>query len=117
MDLNPEGGWMITGANRGLGFETARQLGQQGVTVIVAAGDSQKGDVKLEVTNKSDQTAAAKFVEEKFGHLDILINNAGSPMKRLGSRTRPARLRRKIVARASRRISLHRSPLLRRFLH
>jgi NAD(P)-dependent dehydrogenase (short-subunit alcohol dehydrogenase family) len=83
---------LITGANKGLGFEMARQLGQAGVKVLLAARDPQKGEaaaeslrgegldaqsLKLDVTNKADHTAAAAFVEERFGRLDILINNAG----------------------------------------
>jgi NAD(P)-dependent dehydrogenase (short-subunit alcohol dehydrogenase family) len=83
---------LITGANKGLGFEMARQLGQQGVTVVLAARDAQKGKaaaeklqgegldvqfLKLDVNEKADYAAAAKFLEGKFGHLDILINNAG----------------------------------------
>jgi NAD(P)-dependent dehydrogenase (short-subunit alcohol dehydrogenase family) len=83
---------LITGANKGLGFEMARQLGQHGVTVIVAARDKKKGEdaaaklraegfeahpLKLDVTAKEDYAKAAKFVADKFGHLDILINNAG----------------------------------------
>jgi len=83
---------LITGANRGLGLETARQLGQKGVTVIVAARTSAAAEetaaklkaegidafpVKLDVTNAADRKAAAKTVGEKFGKLDILINNAG----------------------------------------
>lgn len=65
----------------------ARQLGQQGVTVIVAARDPEKGKaaaksvgaefLKLDVTSQEDRDAAAKFIEQKYGHLDILINNAG----------------------------------------
>lgn len=83
---------LITGANKGLGLEMARQLAQAGVTVALAARDQQKGEeaaeklrkegldvhfLKLDVTEKKDYAAAAKFLEEKFGRLDILINNAG----------------------------------------
>jgi NAD(P)-dependent dehydrogenase (short-subunit alcohol dehydrogenase family) len=83
---------LITGANKGLGLEMARQLGQAGVTVVLAARDSAKGQaaaeklkgegldayfLKLDVTKKEDYAAAAAFLEEKFGRLDILINNAG----------------------------------------
>ncbi len=83
---------LITGAYKGLGFETARQLGQQGYTVIVSARDLAKAEesaqklrdegidaapLKLEVTSEADQAAAAKFIEEKYGKLDVLVNNAG----------------------------------------
>jgi len=83
---------LITGANKGLGFEMARQLGQAGVTVVLAARDREKGEaaaeklrsegldaqsLKLDVTSKEDRAAAAAYLESKFGRLDILINNAG----------------------------------------
>ena len=83
---------LITGANKGLGFEMARQLGKAGVTVVLAARDPQKGEaaaaklradgldvqfLKLDVTDKADRAAASAFLDKKFGRLDILINNAG----------------------------------------
>jgi NAD(P)-dependent dehydrogenase (short-subunit alcohol dehydrogenase family) len=88
---------LITGANRGLGFETAKQLGEQGITVILAARQlsaaedaaeklKQQGidayGVQLDVTKDDDRKAAAKYIEDKFGKLDILINNAGVGSKR-----------------------------------
>ena len=91
---------LITGANRGLGFEMARQLGKQGVIVILAARDRQKGEeaaaklrdegmdvhfLKLDVNDKNDHAAAADFLDKQFGHLDILINNAGISAEPLGS--------------------------------
>jgi len=83
---------LITGANRGLGYETAKQLGEQGITVIVAArtqaaADTTAGKLKahgidahplqLDVTNPAHRVAAAKSIESQFHKLDILINNAG----------------------------------------
>jgi NAD(P)-dependent dehydrogenase (short-subunit alcohol dehydrogenase family) len=91
---------LITGANKGLGFEMARQLGQAGVMVLLAARDSGKGEaaaaklrdegldaqfLKLDVTDKKDRAAASAFLEEKFGRLDILINNAGISAEAFGS--------------------------------
>ena len=83
---------LITGANKGLGFEMARQLGQQGVAVLLAARDLTKGEaaaktlesegidaraVKLDVADSGDVKAVAALIEKDYGHLDILINNAG----------------------------------------
>ena len=83
---------LITGANKGLGLEMTRQLGRAGVTVVMTARDPQKGEaaaealrkegldvqfLKLDVTNRADHAAAVKFLEQNFGRLDILINNAG----------------------------------------
>jgi NAD(P)-dependent dehydrogenase (short-subunit alcohol dehydrogenase family) len=83
---------LITGANRGIGFETAKQLGEQGVTVILTARTlvvatesaeklKQQGidayGIQLDVTKAEERVTAAKYIEEKFGKLDILINNAG----------------------------------------
>jgi len=91
---------LITGANKGLGFEMARQLGKEGVTVVVGARDPQLGEaaaaklraegtdahfLKLDVTNPADHTAAATFLEDKFGRLDILINNAGISGEPIGT--------------------------------
>ncbi len=91
---------LITGANKGLGFEMARQLGRAGVSVLLAARDPQKGQaaaaklggegldvqfLKLDVTDKKDRAAASTFLEETFGRLDILINNAGVSAEALGS--------------------------------
>lgn len=83
---------LITGANKGIGLETARQLGQENITVLVGARDSQKGEaaaktlrdegvdaraIAIDVTNQKSIDAAAAAVERDFGRLDILVNNAG----------------------------------------
>jgi NAD(P)-dependent dehydrogenase (short-subunit alcohol dehydrogenase family) len=83
---------LITGANKGIGLETARQLAQQGVTVLVGARDLGRGTaaasalavqglaaeaIQLEVTDPASIAAAVALIEQRFGRLDILVNNAG----------------------------------------
>jgi NAD(P)-dependent dehydrogenase (short-subunit alcohol dehydrogenase family) len=83
---------LITGANKGLGLETARQLGAQGITVLIGARDAQRGAsavqsltkagitaaaVAIDVTDARSIAAAAAHVTATYGRLDILVNNAG----------------------------------------
>ncbi len=83
---------LITGANKGIGLEIARQLGAQGITVLIGARDEQRGReaaqklkaeqidahaVQLDVTEQATIDAVASQIENKFGKLDILVNNAG----------------------------------------
>jgi len=83
---------LITGANKGIGFQTARLLGARGITVLVGARDTGRGRraeqelraagadarfVQLDVTEEASAQQAAKWVEAEFGALDILVNNAG----------------------------------------
>ncbi|MFE3257252.1 SDR family NAD(P)-dependent oxidoreductase [Nocardia sp. NPDC059229] len=77
---------LITGANKGLGFETARQLVAAGNTVYVGSRDAERGrlaaaeigarSVQLDVTDDASVAAAAKIIEADGG-LDVLVNNAG----------------------------------------
>lgn len=83
---------LITGANRGLGFEVARQLGQAGYTVVIGARDPQKGNeaaellredgldaesVVLDVVDAASVERAADELRERHGSIDVLVNNAG----------------------------------------
>jgi NAD(P)-dependent dehydrogenase (short-subunit alcohol dehydrogenase family) len=83
---------LITGANRGIGFETARQLGKQGIKVLLGARNEERGkeaaaklkdeglDVEfllLDVDDEKTHETAAKYIETTFGKLDILVQNAG----------------------------------------
>jgi NAD(P)-dependent dehydrogenase (short-subunit alcohol dehydrogenase family) len=83
---------LITGGNKGIGFETARQLAKTGVHVIIGSRDRKKGveaslklqgeglaveALSIDVNSQSSIAEAAREVEKKHGRLDILINNAG----------------------------------------
>ena len=77
---------LITGANKGLGFETARRLIAEGHTVYIGSRDAERGRlaaeqlgarmVLLDVTDDASVAAAAKTIEAEGG-LDVLVNNAG----------------------------------------
>ncbi|CAL4968008.1 unnamed protein product [Urochloa decumbens] len=83
---------VVTGGNRGLGLEICRQLASNGVTVVLTARDEKRGaeavsilgslglsNVHFHQLDVSDPTSAvrlADFIKEKFGKLDILVNNA-----------------------------------------
>lgn len=83
----------ITGGNRGLGFETARILGKQGIKVVIGSRDLAQGQeaarklqadgaksveaVRFDVNKIKDHQAIFDYLNRKYGRLDILINNAG----------------------------------------
>ncbi|MET0975947.1 MAG: SDR family NAD(P)-dependent oxidoreductase, partial [Leifsonia sp.] len=78
---------LITGANKGLGFETARTLIGLGHTVYLGARDPERGAaaasalgarfVQLDVTDDASVAAAAGLIASEEGHIDVLVNNAG----------------------------------------
>jgi NAD(P)-dependent dehydrogenase (short-subunit alcohol dehydrogenase family) len=82
---------LVTGANRGIGFEICRQLGAAGYTIVLTARDAAKGARALtalrqqgvaahfhllDVTDQASVTQAAAFVAGEIGRLDALVNNA-----------------------------------------
>jgi NAD(P)-dependent dehydrogenase (short-subunit alcohol dehydrogenase family) len=83
---------LVTGANKGIGLETARQFGARGFTVLAGARDEERGQeaeralradgadvrfVQLDVTDDASVQQAADWIEREYGRLDILVNNAG----------------------------------------
>ncbi|KAG2725131.1 hypothetical protein I3760_01G052400 [Carya illinoinensis] len=87
---------VVTGSNKGIGFETVRQLASNGIVVVLTARDEKRGLEalqKLQYSGLTDQvvfhqldvsdpasiTSFADFIKTQFGKLDILVNNAGVP--------------------------------------
>lgn len=83
---------LITGANKGLGFEMSRQLAQYGLTVLIAARKLEVAEaaattlrneglkaeaIALDVNDRTQIQAAVEEIQARFGKLDVLINNAG----------------------------------------
>src|SRR5213076_1151107 len=81
----------VTGANRGLGLESARDLGKDGIVVVLGSRDPKKGEgaaaklrgegitaesLGFDVTKPQDHQKAYDYFAKKYGHLDILVNNA-----------------------------------------
>ena len=97
---------LVTGANKGIGLEIGRQLGKLGFAVVLAARDEAKINaaadrlraegldvqgVRLDVTDPSTAETAARWLDERFGVLDVLVNNAGISLE-FGQGTRPSEL-------------------------
>lgn len=92
---------VVTGANRGLGLEIARQLARAGNHVVLTSRDAAKGKAacqslhdaglavtyrRLDVTSPRSVKSLASFITERFARLDILINNAGVMIDPRGTR-------------------------------
>ncbi len=83
---------LVTGGNRGIGWQTALELSRAGVKVVIGARTEAQGReaaeklkaagaevewIRLDVTKAEDREAARAYLEKRFGRLDILVNNAG----------------------------------------
>ncbi|PSJ59655.1 SDR family oxidoreductase [Pseudaminobacter soli (ex Li et al. 2025)] len=83
---------LVTGANKGIGFEIARQLAQYGITVLLGARDLARGQqavaslvsagldveaIEIDLNDEKTIEVAAQVIGDRYGRLDILVNNAG----------------------------------------
>lgn len=100
---------LITGANKGLGKEIGRQLGALGYTIVLTSRNEKAGKiveeefkspgfdahtVPLEVTDPKSITNLVKYIEDTFGKLDVLVNNAGIAIEWDGKPTNIDKIRR-----------------------
>jgi len=80
---------LVTGANKGIGLQIAKDLAARGFTVLVGSRNLEHGEtaaksvgadaraIQLDVTNQASIAAAAERIQNEFGRLDVLVNNAG----------------------------------------
>ena len=98
---------VVTGGNRGIGFEICRQLAQHGIHVVLTSRDAAKGKVacaalrdaglpvtfhQLDVTSVRSISALTAYLEKQYSRLDILVNNAGVLLDPKGSRFMNSRI-------------------------
>jgi NAD(P)-dependent dehydrogenase (short-subunit alcohol dehydrogenase family) len=101
---------LVTGANKGIGLQIAKDLAGHGLSVFVGSRDLERGDaaalgiggyaraVQLDVTDQASVDAAAEHIRNEVGRLDVLVNNAG--IARAGGSPQGGSL--KAIARAGR---------------
>jgi NAD(P)-dependent dehydrogenase (short-subunit alcohol dehydrogenase family) len=83
---------LVTGANKGIGYAIAAELAAGGMSVLLAARDAHRGEqaaaalrsagrdvhpVVLDVTDLDTAHATVRYIDERYGRLDVLVNNAG----------------------------------------
>ncbi len=80
---------LLTGANKGIGLQIAKDLAAHGFIVLVGSRNFENGEaaarsigpdahaIRLDVTDQASISAAAEIIRREFGHLDVLVNNAG----------------------------------------
>lgn len=102
----------ISGANRGIGLETARKLGELGITMVLGVRDVSKGEqvaqalkasgidavvVNYDAADPAAPVRVHDFIAERFGKLDILVNNAGILMEDLVGRNDTSTVSREVL--------------------